>query len=480
MNFAIVFYILGWILNLQAGFMLLPAIVGLIYAEKEAIIFVQIALVLAILGILLVAKKPEKKVLRAKEGFAIVTLAWVILSLTGLLPYVISKQIPGFTDALFETVSGYTTTGASILTDASSLSNCMDFWHCFTIWIGGMGILVFMLAVLPKTGGNTIHIMRAESAGPVVSKLLPKMRDSALMLYFIYMALTIIEIITLKISGLPFFDSICLSLSNAGTGGFSLLADGTMSYTAAQQIILTVFMILFSINFNIYFLFIMKKPKDAFKNLELRVFLSIVLISGITIAININKIYGSFGTSLRHSFFQVATMMSTTGFASTDFDIWPTFSKTILVILMFIGACAGSTCGGIKISRYIILVKNFFKELVSFVHPNNVRVLKMDGKKIEDSTVKTVNTYIFAYIIIFVFSLLFVSLGTKTSLTTNFTAVAACLNNIGPGLEAVGPTKSYALLTNSQKLILTFDMLIGRLELFPILVLLIPATWRKN
>lgn len=479
MNFGIVTYILGWILELQGGFMLLPALVGLIYGEKEAIIFVQLAAVLFILGTLLVLKKPKTKTLRAKEGFAIVTLAWVILSLTGLLPYVISKQIPHFVDALFETVSGYTTTGASILKDASALSYCMDFWHCFTIWIGGMGVLVFMLAILPKTGGSTIHIMRAESAGPVVSKLLPKMRDSAMMLYVIYMALTLIEMVALKISGLPVFDSICLSLSNAGTGGFGVLADGTMSYTAAQQIILTVFMILFSINFNIYFLFIMRKPKEALKNTELRTFLSIVLISGVAIALNINSIYKSFGTSLRHSFFQVATVMSTTGFASTDFNVWPEFSKTLLVILMFVGACAGSTCGGIKISRYIILVKNFFKELVSFVHPNNVRVLKMDGKKIEDSTVKTVNTYIFAYVIIFVLSLICVSFGT-TDLTTNFTSVTACLNNIGPGLNAVGPTMNYASLTIFQKLILTFDMLIGRLELFPILVLLIPSTWRRN
>ncbi len=480
MNFSIVRYILGWLLNFQAGFMLLPGLAALIYRESEGWVFLQVALVLAVIGTLLVIKKPKNKSIRAKEGFVSVALAWIILSLTGAVPYVLGKAIPSYVDAFFETASGYTTTGASILTDAGALSHCMNLWHCFTIWIGGMGVLVFILAVLPLAGGDTIHLMRAESPGPVVGKILPKMRDSATVLYLIYIGLTLTEMVTLKISGLSIFDSICMSLSNAGTGGFGVLSTGTMDYTYAQQTIFTVFMFLFATNFNVYFLLLLGRPKDAFKNEELWVFGGIVVVSSVSIALNIMSMYDGFGEALHHAAFQVATVMSTTGFSSTDFNQWPTFSKTLLVILMFVGACAGSTCGGIKISRYVILVKNFCKELVSYVHPSTVRVLKMDGKKIEQDTVKGVNNYIFTYILIFVGSLILISIEGNTDTTTNFTAVTATLNNIGPGLGAVGPCGNYAGLSVFQKIVLSLDMIIGRLELLPMLLLVLPSTWRKH
>lgn len=296
-------YILGWICNFQAGFMLVPALVALCNGEKEGFTFIQIALCLVIVGILCVIKKPKNRSLKAREGFVCVSLGWILLSATGALPYVLSGQIPNYIDAFFETASGYTTTGASILTDAGSLSYCMDFWHCFTIWLGGMGILVFMLLVLPLVGGDSIHIMRAESAGPSVGKILPKMRDTVSVLYLIYISLTLIEMIALLISGLPAFDSLCLALSNAGTGGFGVLSTGTMSYTWAQQTILTVFMILFATNFNIYFLLIMRKPKDIFKNEELRTYLCIIFASALAIAVNIRSMYGSFAEAFHHSTF---------------------------------------------------------------------------------------------------------------------------------------------------------------------------------
>ena len=358
MNYGMIRYILGWVLNLQGGFMLLSGLVALIYKERDGLWFLVLAIALALVGTLCVLIKPKSKAIRAREGFVSVSAAWILLSLTGALPYLLTGKITDFADCLFETVSGYTTTGATIVTDIESFSHVLNFWHCFTIWIGGMGVLVFMLAVLPMAGGQSIHIMRAESAGPSVSKLLPKMKDSAKILYIIYIAMTLSEIIALIISGLSPFDSLCVSLSNAGTGGFGVLASGTSAYTSAQQIILTVFMILFSVNFNVYFLLIMGRPKEALlKNEELRAFLGLIAVSSVAIAFNIRNLYGSFGEAFHHGIFQVASIMSTTGFSSADFNQWPELSKAILVMLMFVGACAGSTCGGIKISRYIILSK---------------------------------------------------------------------------------------------------------------------------
>lgn len=481
MNFSMVIYILGWILNLQAGFMMVPALTALIYGEKEGLCFVIIAAALLVIGIPCVLFKPKNRRMRAREGFVIVAFAWIILSLTGAIPYRVTGAVPTYVDALFETVSGYTTTGASVLADAGALNHCLDIWHCFTVWVGGMGILVFMLAVLPLTGGNSLHIMRAESPGPVVGKILPHMRDTAKALYMIYIGLTLTEMVVLRIVGLSIFDSICMSFSNAGTGGFGVLSDGTMGYTAVQQIVLTVFMYVFAINFSIYFLILTGRIKDALKNEELRVYLGIVLIAVLTITFNIKSQYnGSFGTALRHSAFQVATVTSTTGYASTDFNTWPLLSKTLLVILMFMGACAGSTCGGMKVSRYIIMTKNYFREMNSYVRPNRVHLVKMDGKRVDENTIRGVSNYFYAYILFFAASLILISIQNNTDLTTNFTAVTACLNNIGPGLGSVGPAASYIHLSNLQKVVLTVDMLTGRLELYPILVLGLPATWRKN
>lgn len=479
MNIGIVFYFLGWVLGIEGILMILPCVVALIYQEPSGFYFLGVALFCGISGWLLAHKKLKSTVFYAKEGFVAVSLSWIVLSFFGALPFFLSGEIPLLEDALFEVISGFTTTGASVLSDVEALSRCMLMWRSFTHWIGGMGVLVFILAVLPLAGGYNIHIMRAESPGPSVGKLVPRVRTTAKILYLIYLFITVVQIILLLFTGMPLFDSMAMSFGTAGTGGFGIVNSSCGDYTALQQWIFTIFMILFGVNFNVYYLFLIRKPKDALHCEEMRGYLGIILVSTLLITWNIRGMFPNILTALRHAAFQVGSIITTTGYSTTDFDLWPGFSKTILVSLMFIGACAGSTGGGIKVSRIAIAVKTVNKELSSLIHPRNVKVLKYEGKPIEHNVLRSINTYLVAYILIFVVSLLLISLD-NFDLTTNFTSIAATLNNIGPGLEKVGPTCNFGIFSPFNKYILMFDMLAGRLELFPMLLLFSPRTWMRE
>ncbi len=479
MNIGMILYFLGWVLGIEGVLMILPCVIAVIFGEMNGFYFLGTGLFCGIGGWLLSHKKPKSTVFYAKEGFVSVALSWIVLSFFGALPFYLSGQIPVFEDALFEVISGFTTTGASILPAVEPLDKCMLMWRSFTHWIGGMGVLVFLLAVLPLAGGYNIHIMRAESPGPSVGKLVPKVKATAKILYIIYFSMTMLQIFILLLSGMPWFDSIAMSFGTAGTGGFGILNDSCGSYTTFQQAVFTVFMILFGINFNVYYLFLIKKPKDALRCEEMRVYLGIILGSILFIAWNIRGYFPSILQALHHSAFQVASIITTTGYSTVDFDVWPSFSKTILVCLMFVGACAGSTGGGIKVSRVAIAFKTVKKELSSLVHPRSIKVLKYEGKVIEHTVLRSINTYLIAYMLIFAVSVLLVSLDNFDP-TTNFTAVAATLNNIGPGLNEVGPACNFGLLSPFSKYVLMFDMLAGRLELFPMLLLFSPGTWMKK
>lgn len=479
MNIRIVMYFLGWVLNIEAIFMLLPCTIALIYGETNGFYFLIIGVICGILGWLLSHKKPANTIFYAREGFVSVAMSWIVLSFFGALPFYMSGEIPRFEDALFEVISGFTTTGASILPDVEALSKCTLMWRSFTHWIGGMGVLVFILAVLPLAGGYNIHIMRAESPGPSVGKLVPKVKTTAKILYLIYFSMTVVQILLLLFGGMHWFDALAIGFGTAGTGGFGVLNDSLGSYTTYQQAVTTIFMILFGINFNIYYLFLIKKPKDAFHSEEVRAYLGIILVSILLIAWNTRGMFANILQALHHGAFQVASIITTTGFSTVDFDLWPSFSKTILVCLMFVGACAGSTGGGIKVSRIAIAVKTVKKELSFLIHPRSVKVLKFEGKTIEHTVLRSINTYLIAYLMIFIASVLLISLNSFDPVT-NFTAVAATLNNIGPGLAQVGPTCNFSGFEAGSKFILMFDMLAGRLELFPMLLLFSPRTWMKD
>jgi trk system potassium uptake protein TrkH len=479
MNISIISYFVGWVLGIEGVLMILPCVIALIYREMTGIYFVIVMAVCLLLAFLLAHKKPKNTVFYAREGFVAVALSWIVLSLFGALPFYISGEIPSYTNALFETISGFTTTGASILEDVEALSKCMLMWRSFTHWIGGMGVLVFILAVLPMAGGYNMHIMRAESPGPSVGKLVPRVRTTAKILYIIYFVITMVEIVLLLGAGMPWFDSIAMSFGTAGTGGFGVLGDSCASYTFLQRNILTIFMILFGVNFNVYYLFLIRKPKDALSCEEMRVYLAIIFLSTLVIGWNARGCFISLGESLHHAAFTVASIITTTGFGSADFDLWPELSRAILVCLMFVGACAGSTGGGMKVSRWIIAVKSVSKELSTLIHPRTVKVIKFEGKPVEHSVLRSINTYIIAYALIYVASLLLVCLD-NFDMTTNFTAVAATFNNIGPGLALVGPTRNFNLFSNLSKFVLMFDMLAGRLEVFPMLLLFAPRTWIRE
>ena len=479
MNYSIIRFIIGWILIFEAAFLTLPCIVAAIYQETDGFVYLGVLLLCLILGFLLGHKRPENKVFFAREGFAAVALSWIVLSVFGSLPFIFTGAIPNPVDALFETVSGFTTTGASILSDVEALSHCNLFWRSFTHWIGGMGILVFMLAILPMTGGSHMNLMRAESPGPSVSKFAPKVRTTAKILYIIYIAMTLIQIVFLLIGKMPLFDALTLTFGTAGTGGFGIKNDSITSYSPYLQNVITIFMILFGVNFAFYYILLQKKIKQAFKLSEVRTYLLIILGAVLIIAFNIRGLYdNNIGEALHHSAFQVASIITTTGYATTDFNLWPELSRTILVILMFIGACAGSTGGGIKVSRVIILVKSIFKELNQFVHPTGIRKIQIDGRPLSQETLRSVNVYMSAYFLIFVISIFLITFENH-DLITNFTAVATTLNNVGPGLELVGPTQNFGFFSMGSKLVLTFDMLAGRLELFPLLLLFVRDTWKK-
>ncbi len=476
MNFRIISYILGWVLIIESVFLLLPFLVGLYYSESSAVHFLICATLACLAGFPFIIKKPKNTVFFVKEGFLSVALSWIVLSFFGCLPFVFSGEIPRFVDALFETVSGFTTTGSSILTDIEALSHASLFWRSFTHWIGGMGVLVFLLAILPLAGGSQMHLMRAESPGPSVSKLVPKTQYTALILYGLYIGLTLLQLLFLIIGGMPFFDAVTTTFGTAGTGGFGIKADSIASYSPYIQWVVGIFMVLFGINFNIYFLLILRRFKQAIKSEELRAYLGIVVISTILIFFNIHQKGGIVSEEIRHAFFQVASIITTTGFATADFDIWSAFSKVILVIIMFIGASAGSTGGGIKVSRIIILIKRARQEIRHFLHPHRVTKIRLEGKVIDNEVIHATSAYLITYVFIFALSVLLISIEGHDT-TTCFTSVAATINNIGPGLSMVGPSQNFSFFNDFSKLVLVFDMLVGRLELFPMLLLFSPHLW---
>lgn len=478
MNYSIIIYIIGWILKLEAAFMLLPCITALVYGEKTGFVFLFTMILCLAAGIPLTLKKPKQKAFYTKEGFVTVALSWIVLSVMGAVPFVLSGAIPHPIDALFETVSGFTTTGASILSDVECLPHCILIWRSFTHWIGGMGVLVFILSLLPLTGGYHMNLMKAESPGPSVGKLVPKVQSTAKILYSIYLGLTLLQIIFLLCGKMPLFDTLCTAFGTAGTGGFGIKNDSMGGYSIYIQVVVTVFMILFGINFNVYFFLLTKKFAQAFKSEEVRYYLGIIAVAIVIITFNVRHMFGSVGEALQQVSFQVGSIITTTGFATTDFNMWPQVSKTILIMLMFVGACAGSTGGGIKVSRFVILCKTIRKELHLYIHPNAVKKIKMDQKVIPHEVVRATNIFLIVYVLIF-FGSVFLIAFDNFDYTTNFTAVAATLNNIGPGLELVGPTQNFNLFSYFSKSILIFDMLAGRLEIFPLLLLFVKDTWKK-
>ncbi len=476
MNYSMILYILGYVLKFEAMFMALPCLVSAIYGEKSGFSFLFTMVICLILGSLMTQDKPKNNLFFAREGFVVVSLSWIIMSIFGAIPFVVSGEIPSFTDALFETISGFTTTGASALTDVEALSYTCLFWRSFTHWIGGMGVFVFILAVLPMAGGHNVHLLRTESPGPAVEKLVPRLKNTAMILYGIYITMTIIEILLLIAVKMPVFDAITISFGSAGTGGFAIKNSSMADYSVPIQAIVTIFMILFGVNFNAYYFLTGKKKKNPFQIEEVRWYFAIIFISIIIITINIHNIIGSTLWAFHHAAFQVGSIITTTGYATVNFNLWPQLSKTVLVFLMFIGACAGSTGGGIKVSRIIILLRMVKNEMDSYIHPRGIRKIKMDGKVVEKETLRNVSVFLITYVMIFGASWLILAFD-NFDMITNFTAVAATLNNIGPGLELVGPIGNFSIFSKAAKYVLMFDMLAGRLELYPLLLLFAPTTW---
>ncbi len=483
MNFRMIKQTLGYLLIFEAAFLLVPIATAAVYAEKTALFAFVATLVLCLAcGITLVSVlKPKSKQLFARDGFLIASASWLLMGLFGALPFVFSGAIPNYIDALFEIVSGFTTTGASILPEVESLPKSMLMWRSFSHWVGGMGVLVFIMVFLPLSGGQNMHIMKAESPGPSVSKLVPRVKDTAFILYAIYVVLTVLQFVILLAAGNNAFDSANLAFATAGTGGFGIRNDSMGSFSPTTQMIVAVFMILFSINFNSYFFILCRNFKDAF-NTEVKVFLGIVVAATTIIALNINlaNIEGaeSLGDAFRHAFFTVSSIISTAGFSTLDFDIWPEVSKMILVLILFTGGCAGATCGGIKLSRIILMFKGMTRELSQLTHPKQIKKITMDARPVDREVVRSVNAYMIGYVAVFMTSLFLISLN-NYDFTTNFTAVATTVNNVGPGLSMVGPTCNFAFFSPFSKLVLIFNMLAGRLELFPVLVLFAPSTWKK-
>lgn len=479
MNFGFITYIIGWILNFQGLFLLVPCIVSMAYNEKSGFAFVISSLISLTVGMLFTRKKPTNKSFYAKEGFITVALGWIALSVSGALPFLISGEIPNVFNALFESISGYTTTGATILSDVESLSKGILFWRSFTHWIGGMGVLVFVLCILPLADGNNMHLMRAESPGPSVGKLVPKMRSTAMILYGIYAALTVVEGILLLFGGMSLFDAVTTSLATAGTGGFGIKNNSMADYSMYIQNVVAVFMFIFGVNFNIYFLMLVRKPKEILQSEELKTYLGIVLVATVVIALNISGSLSSIWVALQQAFFQVTSIITTTGFSTVDFNHWPELSKFILVGLMFMGGCAGSTSGGIKISRIIIAWKNLKNEISSFVHPKRVQVIRLEGRKVGNDVVKSVNAYFVLYALLFIGSMFLICIE-NGSFETNFTAIAATLNNVGPGLAGVGPMENFGGFSPLSKCVFMFGMLAGRLELIPMIILFSPWVWKNK
>ena len=492
MNHKIVINNIGKLIRLEGMLLMFPTLIGVFLHEKEFLALAVTAGTSIIVGTILANIKPKNNRIRAKEGFVITALVWLIFSIIGAIPFYATGNIKSFTDAIFETASGFTTTGASILRDVEAMPKCLLFWRSFTHWIGGMGILVFMLA-FASSSADEMNIMRAESPGPSVEKMVPKVKETAIMLYAIYTVMTVTLIIALIIAGMPIFDSVCHAFGTAGTGGFGVKGDSIAGYNTACQIIITVGMMLFGVNFSFYYLIIMKKFKDLIHSEEVITYFAIYFVASILVTMGTlvgflpGSIYGdtsivgfdNVGEAVLHSFFQVASVMTTTGFATKDFNLWGTMPKAVMVLVMFVGACAGSTGGGVKVSRIIIYFKEVMRELQSYIHPSSVKSIRLDGKVVSKDTIRTTNVFLMAYIFIFVGSLVIVCFD-GFDLVTSFTAVTATINNIGPGLGIVGPTGNFADFSILAKWVFIFDMIAGRLEIFPVLIMLSIKTWRRK
>ncbi len=480
MNYRTVFHNLGNILIIESLFLLLPVLVAVLYRETAGFAFAVTAAGTFFTGMLLTHLNSNPDRLRAREGFVIVGLSWIIMSLTGAVPFLLTGEIPGIADALFESVSGFTTTGATVVPDVEKLSRCVLFWRSLMHWIGGMGVLVFMLAILPLKGGNTVHLLRAESSGPSVSKIMPKVQTSASILYLIYIGLTALEAVLLKLGGMTLFDSLNYAMSTAATGGFGVYNEGIGVYNSDFiNIVVTVFMFLFGLNFNVYFLLLAGKPKEILKKSEIKVYFLLIFISILTIGFFVREYYDNIKDCVVNTAFTVGAFMTSTGFALTDFDVWPLYPKVILTLLMIIGACAGSTCGSMKISRVIILIKASYANLRRLVSPRSIKSIKMDGKRIESETIADVNAFVTIYILIMIVSVILVSLDGQ-SITTTGSAVVGDVDCIGIGFQGVGSSGNFSIFSSLSKLVMCFDMIAGRLEIFPLIILLMPRTWRRH
>ena len=474
----------GLILLITGIFQLFPLLIAVIDHEPRNILayIESLCLILLVGSALLLFSRGGNRMFSAHEGFAATGLSWIFMSAFGALPFFLSGQIPSYVDAFFEMVSGFTTTGASILTDVEALSRCNLFWRSFSHWLGGMGVLVFLLAVVPgarKNGGTGIYLMRAESPGPSVDKLTPHLRQTAMILYGIYILLTALCIGCLLLGGMPVFDSFCIAFGTAGTGGFAIKNSSMGGYSCFLQTVVTVFMFLFGVNFSLYYMLLLRKFKAVFKNEELRLYFGIAASSIVLIAINISRMYNTVYESVHHAAFQVVSIMTTTGYGTVDFEQWPAFSKAILLSLMFIGASAGSTGGGLKVSRVLLLMKSIRRTIRKALHPRRVQPVYMDGRAVSEEVCDNVNAYLAIYCVILVLSFAIISVD-GFSIGTNFSAVASCFNNIGPGFELVGATQNFSIYSDLSKIILSLDMLLGRLEIFPLLLLLSPDTWSRR
>ena len=482
MNYKMIGRFLAQILTIEGVFMIPALLISLCCGEDAAVVgFLATLGIIAVLaaGLYLICRGAPSA-FYAREGMVCVGISWIVLSLVGCLPFFISREIPSYIDGFFEIVSGFTTTGSSILSDVESLSKGIIYWRSFSHWLGGMGVLVFLLAFTPSGGkGFTMHLLRAESPGPDVGKLVPRMKNTAVILYVIYIAMTILNFLFLIVGKMPVFDAVCTAFGTAGTGGFGVKNDSLASYSPYIQNVTTVFMALFGINFSCYYLLLLKQFRAVFKDEELRTYLAIIFGSILLIVLDLRGFYDSLGEAIRHAAFQVSSIITTTGFATTDFDLWPTFSKTILICLMIVGASAGSTGGGLKVARLLLLLKSLRRNIQQMLHPNKVQLVRSSGSVVSEKVLDNCNAYLAAYVVILVGSMLMISLD-GFSITTNLTAVLACFNNIGPGLEAVGPTCNFGGFSVLSKLVLILDMLAGRLEIFPILALLSRGTWRKK
>ncbi len=480
MNRKMVFYLTGQIIKAEAALLLLPLAVSLIYKENCYLPFIiTIGVALAVGFAMTLISRPKDRVIYAKEGFVVVAFAWVFMSLIGALPFTLSGEIPSYVDAVFETVSGFTTTGSSIVRDVESLSHGILFWRSFTHWVGGMGVLVFVLAIMPKFSDRSIHLIRAEMPGPIVGKLVPKAKETARILYLIYLVMTIVQTVLLLFGGMSLFDSIVHTFGTAGTGGFGIKADSVGGYSPYCQWVITIFMFLFGINFNLYYFLLIRHFRSIFKNIEMWTYIAIVFVSTGIITANILSRFDSFADALRAAAFQVSSIVTTTGYATADFNLWPSLSKGILFLLLFVGGCAGSTAGGLKVSRVVILFKMIRKELHQMLHPRSVNVVKMEGKQIDTPILNNVGVY-FALYMICIFAVFFILSFEPFGFETNLSASVTCFNNVGPGFAAVGPAASFADYSDISKIVLSAAMLFGRLEIFPLLLTLSPSTWTNK